>query len=198
MYNFFHVFFCYNEKNDLSFCIFCLKLTFLPQSAWFFFLKLKNGVLEIFPKSTYVLKFWKQWNSSLNRKTSLKRTCLNRKFTVVCLFWILEYVWVSSEQFLWHFFNSYLFPLRPYVMKNLIKNLRNRKNMNTSLIWISTHCESYCFIAAKEHWPTFRVIDSVYEEVYIMGWKSFGIRNYDFANKEVPSLKVSFSCHIRV
>ena len=31
----------------------------------------------------YVLKFWEQWNSSLNRKTSLNRTCLNRKFTVL-------------------------------------------------------------------------------------------------------------------
>ena len=30
----------------------------------------------------YILKFWEQWNSSLNGKTSLNRTCLNRKFTV--------------------------------------------------------------------------------------------------------------------
>ena len=72
--------FSYKEKNNLS-----QKLAFLPQNAWFFFHKLKNGVLEIFPKSTYVLKFWKQWNSSLNRKTSLNRTGLIRKFTVLLL-----------------------------------------------------------------------------------------------------------------
>ena len=30
-----------------------------------------------------VYTFWEQWNSSLNRKSSLNRTCLNRKFTVL-------------------------------------------------------------------------------------------------------------------
>ena len=50
MYNFF-MFFCYKEKNNLSLSIFCQKLPFLPQNAWFFFLKSKNGVLEIFLKS---------------------------------------------------------------------------------------------------------------------------------------------------
>ena len=51
MYNFFMFFFCYKEKNNLSLSIFCQKLPFLPQNAWFFFLKSKNGVLEIFLKS---------------------------------------------------------------------------------------------------------------------------------------------------
>ena len=50
---FFHVFvfFYIRKKNNLSLSIFCQKLPFLPQNAWFFFLKSKNGVLEIFLKS---------------------------------------------------------------------------------------------------------------------------------------------------
>ena len=47
----FSCFFVYKEKNNLSLSIFCQKLPFLPQNAWFFFLKSKNGVLEIFLKS---------------------------------------------------------------------------------------------------------------------------------------------------
>ena len=43
--------FCFKEKNNSSLSIFCQKLPFLPQNAWFFFLKSKNGVLEIFLKS---------------------------------------------------------------------------------------------------------------------------------------------------
>ena len=153
--------------------IFCQKLPFLPQNAWFFFLKSKNGVLETFLKSDVLCtKILGTVKFFLKSKNLLKSNVLKSK--IHCSMFILDsrvctmYIWVSSEQFLWHFFNSYLFPLRPYVMKNLIKNLRNTKDMNTSLIWISTQCESYCFIAAKEHWPTFRVIDSVYEEVYTM------------------------------
>ena len=46
---FFH--FVIRKKNNSSLSIFCQKLPFLPQNAWFFFLKSKNGVLEIFLKS---------------------------------------------------------------------------------------------------------------------------------------------------
>ena len=40
-----------DKKNYLSLSIFCQKSPFLPQNAWFFFLKSKNEVPEIFLKS---------------------------------------------------------------------------------------------------------------------------------------------------
>ena len=49
---FFHaIFFVIRKKNNISLSIFCQKLPFLAQNVWFFFLKSKNGVLEIFLKS---------------------------------------------------------------------------------------------------------------------------------------------------
>ena len=44
-------FFVIRIKNNSSLSIFCQKMPFLPQNALFFFLKSKNGVLEIFLKS---------------------------------------------------------------------------------------------------------------------------------------------------
>ena len=51
MYNFLMFFFVIRKKIIQIWAFFCQKLPFLPQNAWFFFLKSKNGVLEIFLKS---------------------------------------------------------------------------------------------------------------------------------------------------
>ena len=44
-------FFVIRKKIIEVWAFFCQKLPFLPQNAWFFFLKSKNGVLETFLKS---------------------------------------------------------------------------------------------------------------------------------------------------
>ena len=63
------------------------KVALFTSKCLIFFLKSKNGVIEIFLKSNILCtKFWEQWNSSLNR------TCLNQKFTILLCFLRLNHV----------------------------------------------------------------------------------------------------------
>ena len=79
--------FCYKGKNNLSLSIFCLKLPFFPQNAWFFFLKSKNGVLETFLKSNILCtKILGKVKFFLKSKNFLKSNVLKSKIHCTSIF----------------------------------------------------------------------------------------------------------------
>ena len=91
-YTIFSCFFCYKEKNNLSLSIFCQKLPFLPQNAWFFFLKSKNGVLEIFLKSNILCtKILGKVKFFLKSKNFLKSNMLKLKIHCIVSYFALNF-----------------------------------------------------------------------------------------------------------
>jgi hypothetical protein len=113
------------RKKKLSLSIFCQKLPFLPQNAWIFFLKSKNGALEIFLKSSILCtKILGTVKFFLKSKNFLKSNVLKSKIH----FTLFQNKTDSLLAILWPFLASFW----PYVCSSFT-NLRLRQSFWSGL-----------------------------------------------------------------
>ena len=111
---FFMFFIVIRKENNLSLSIFCQKLPFLAQNVWFFFLKSKNGVLDIFLKSNILCtKILETVKFFFKSKKFLKLNMLKSKnyctFSLQCQFSSFSlYKYFSGLVWNYHFFKEFL------------------------------------------------------------------------------------------